>query len=227
MQKLYFAFFGGNTLRTRIKYCGITRLEDAQAAISVGADALGFVFYPPSPRAITAKNAATIIEQLPPLITLVGLFVNASQDEILAAVAASGINCIQLHGNEDEAFCKAIEQATNLPVIKAIRVRNNEFIPAHPDQYASVSAILLDAFSPSAYGGTGESFNWESIPLLNKPMILAGGLTPDNVVMAIETAKPFAVDVSGGIETDKKGIKDAKKMQQFYTNSLTAVTGNP
>lgn len=213
-------------MRTRVKYCGITRLNDAQAAIAAGADALGFVFYPPSPRAITAEQASKIIEQLPPFIAMVGLFVNATIDVIKQTVAETAINQIQLHGDETPEFCEQLQEALQLPVIKAVRVRDNAFLPRHPEHYSSVSGVLLDAFSQSAYGGTGESFNWELIPSLNKPIILAGGLTPENVANAIEIAKPYAVDVSGGIETNQKGIKDAQKMKQFYFNTLAVPQGN-
>ncbi len=203
--------------KPKVKICGITRIEDALAAITLGADALGFVFYKPSPRFITIDQATAIIKQLPPFVTSVGLFVNTSIDEITDIVHQTNIDCIQLHGDESPQFCIKVQELLTRPVIKAIRVTDEgKFLPDHPKYYHQLRAILLDTFSTKAAGGTGERFNWQYVPALSTPVILAGGLTANNVIQAIEQVTPYAVDVSGGVEMDnQKGIKDFNKMAQF------------
>ena len=197
--------------RGRIKFCGITNSADAQAAVSYGADALGFVFYAKSPRHVTRAQASAIIADLPPLVSKVGLFVNADPREVEDTITESGIDVVQFHGDETMRQCRAC----SLPWIKAIRVRSQEDIERGEEQYPGAAALLLDAYDAQAFGGTGKTFDWSSVPqTISRPVILAGGLTPDNVASAIHSVRPYAVDVSGGIER-AKGLKDHDKMQRF------------
>jgi len=198
-------------MRTRVKICGITNAQDAMLAVEQGADALGFVFYPPSPRYVSMDLAAGIIAELPPFVTTVGLFVNAEREEIACAVELAKIDLIQFHGNEPADYCAAHGR----PWIKAIRMRDDVDLERSALDYTDASALLLDAYTPGIPGGTGESFDWDRIPPeLNRKIILAGGLTPDNVTEAICRSRPYAVDVSGGVEASK-GIKDAHKIARF------------
>ena len=198
-------------MRTRVKICGITSTRDAMLAVEQGADALGFVFYPPSPRYVSLDLAASIIAELPPFVTTVGLFVNAEREEIACAVELAKIDLIQFHGNESADYCAAHGR----PWIKAIRMREDVDLKQAARDYADASALLLDAYSPGIPGGTGESFDWHRIPPeLSCKIILAGGLTPDNVSEAICHSRPYAVDVSGGVEASK-GIKNADKIARF------------
>lgn len=197
--------------RTRVKICGITRLEDAEAAIAAGADALGFVFYPPSPRAISPEQAADIIRQLPPLITTVGLFVNEDAETVAAILQQTQLDLLQFHGDETPDYC----QQFGRPWFKALRMKPELDLPQEVERYAAARAILLDAYRPGVPGGTGEAFDWARIPVnLNTSLILAGGLTPANVRKAITRVQPYAVDVSGGVEAEK-GIKDSQKIDLF------------
>jgi len=197
--------------RTRVKICGITRLEDAEAAIAAGADALGFVFYPPSPRAISPEQAADIIRQLPPLITTVGLFVNEDAETVAAILQQTQLDLLQFHGDETPDYC----QQFGRPWFKALRMKPELDLPQEVERYAAARAILLDAYRPGVPGGTGEAFDWARIPAnLNTSLILAGGLTPANVRKAITRVQPYAVDVSGGVEAEK-GIKDSQKIDLF------------
>lgn len=194
---------------TRVKICGITNIDDALAAADYGADALGFVFYEKSPRYISPENAGRIIRSLPPFITTVGLFVNESRKEVEKITALSNIDVVQLHGNEPPEDCLLSRR-----VIKAIRVkdlRDLEALGAY-----RVSAFLLDAYTEGLFGGTGQVFNWDIAIEARKfgKIILAGGLTPDNIEKAVRLVSPFAVDVSSGIERDK-GLKDHQKMKLF------------
>jgi phosphoribosylanthranilate isomerase len=209
-------------VRTRIKICGITNIDDALAAIYFGADALGFVFYPPSPRYISFENAVEIIKQLPPFVTIVGLFVDETPVLVRKAIEQVDIDLLQFHGNEDEIYCEQF----NHPYIKAIRMKEGLDINQSIEHYASAKALLLDTYVAGLPGGTGESFNWDLVPQkTKKPLILAGGLTVKNIAMAIQTVKPYAVDVSGGVEKNSvengvkiKGFKDHKKIQEFIQN---------
>jgi phosphoribosylanthranilate isomerase len=197
--------------RTRVKICGITRQEDAWAAIDAGADALGFVFYAPSPRAVTAAQAQAIIKSLPPYISKVGLLVNAPVAEVQQLVATTALDCLQFHGDEQADYCEKF----NLPYYKAIRVKPELNLIQCELDFASASALLLDTFSEKAVGGTGQTFDWSLIPAgLQKPVILAGGLNPDNVTQALQQVQPYAVDVSGGVEAEK-GIKSPQKIAAF------------
>lgn len=200
-----------NMIRTRVKICGITRLQDASTAIDAGADALGFVFYAPSPRAVTAAAAQAITAVLPPFVSKVGLFVNAEASEVREAIVTAGLDCLQFHGDESADYCTQF----NLPYYKAIRVKPGVNLVQCELDFASASALLLDTYSEKAVGGTGEAFDWGLIPDgLQKPLVLAGGLNPVNVVQAINQVRPYAVDVSGGVEVEK-GIKSPQKIAAF------------
>lgn len=197
-------------IRTRIKVCGITRLEDALAASELGVDAVGFVFYDKSPRYIEPTRAAAIIRELPPFVSAVGLFVNPSQQEIDDVLAHCPLGVIQLHGDETPEFCKA--QARR--VIKAIPVETAEDLK---NASAYACAVLLDARAPKGvYGGTGQSFDWSLLKGFSHdyPLILAGGLNCENAAQALLVRQWFALDVSSGVETSP-GIKDADKIRAF------------
>jgi phosphoribosylanthranilate isomerase len=203
-------------MRTRVKICGITRLEDALAAIEAGADALGFVFYAPSPRAVSIAQVQPILKQLPPYVSKVALFVNADAKQVLDTIQQMPIDCLQFHGDESATFCEQF----NLPYYKAIRVQPGTNLIQCEVEFASAQALLLDTYSDKLVGGTGQTFNWDLIPAnMHKPIILAGGLDETNVAQAIAQVKPYAVDVSGGVELSK-GIKSKDKMralmQQVY-----------
>ncbi|WP_420554147.1 phosphoribosylanthranilate isomerase [Neptuniibacter marinus] len=202
--------------RTRVKICGITRLEDALAAVSSGADALGFVFYAKSPRAIEPEAAAAIIRQLPAFVTTTGLFVNADAAYIDLVIKQTRIDLLQFHGDETPDFCNSFSR----PYIKALRMKPGLDLDVESHKYAEGQAILLDAYRPGVPGGTGEVFDWDLIPKIHpSPIILAGGLTCENVAQAVSAVQPFAIDVSGGVE-QSKGIKDAVKIDKFI-NEVT------
>ncbi|MFX1711367.1 phosphoribosylanthranilate isomerase [Stutzerimonas stutzeri] len=195
----------------RSKICGITRVEDALIAAKAGADAIGLVFYGKSPRAVSLQRAREIVAALPPFVTTVGLFVNASRCEINEILDAVPLDMLQFHGDESPAQCEGFHR----PWYKALRVGGGEDIAAQVALYANASGILLDTFVAGVPGGTGECFDWSLIPPnLSKSLILAGGLTADNVEQAIAQVRPYAVDVSGGVEASK-GIKDAVKVETF------------
>lgn len=198
-------------MRTRIKICGITRPKDAKAAVAAGADAIGLVFYAPSPRAVTIEQAKSIAAVVPPFVTITALFVNPSSVEVQKVLDSVRIDLIQFHGDEDEHFCEQF----NTSYIKAIRVRQTQDVVENSLRFPSALAFLLDSYKAGVPGGTGETFDWSLIPQQSsKPIILAGGLTADNVAIAIQQVQPFAVDVSGGVEVEK-GIKDVSKIQAF------------
>lgn len=195
----------------RSKICGITRIEDALAAAEAGADAIGLVFYPKSPRAVNVQQARAIIAALPPFVTTVGLFVNASRCELNEILDAVPLDLLQFHGDETPADCDGYHR----PWIKALRVRPGDDLEASCRQYAKASGILLDTYVAGVPGGTGEAFDWSLIPEhLSKPIILAGGLSADNVGAAIAQVSPYAVDVSGGVE-QARGIKDPARIEAF------------
>ncbi|WP_027853661.1 phosphoribosylanthranilate isomerase [Marinobacterium litorale] len=197
---------------TRVKICGISRLEDAQVAVEAGADAIGFVFYEASPRAVTPEQARDIIARLPAFVTTTGLFVNP-EPELVEHALTAGIDLIQFHGDEQAGFCESFGR----PWIKALRMKEGVDIAGLAAQYALGRGILLDAYRPGVPGGTGETFDWERIPAhMRSKIILAGGLTPDNVAQAVKQVQPYAVDVSGGVE-QSKGIKDAECISAFMS----------
>ena len=195
----------------RSKICGITRIEDALAAAEAGADAIGFVFYAKSPRAVDVGQARAIIAELPPFVTTVGLFVNASRCELNEILEVVPLDLLQFHGDETPQDCEGYHR----PWIKALRVRPGDDLEAACKLYAGARGILLDTYVAGVPGGTGEAFDWSLVPeRLSKPIILAGGLSADNVGQAIAQVRPYAVDVSGGVE-QAKGIKDAAKIEAF------------
>ena len=196
---------------TRVKICGITNLEDGLQAAQAGADALGFVFYGPSPRNVEVDRAASIIAALPPFVTSVGLFVDAEPEFIEQVIKATGLDLLQFHGDESESQCAQY----GVPYIKALRMRPDVDLARQCHTFASSRGILLDAYVPGKAGGTGQTFDWSQIPQqLDFPIVLAGGLDPSNVQTAIQTVRPWAVDVSGGVE-QQKGIKDPDKIHAF------------
>ncbi|ASL27198.1 phosphoribosylanthranilate isomerase [Azotobacter chroococcum] len=202
----------------RSKICGITRVEDALVAAEAGADAIGLVFYPHSPRAVTLQQAQAIVSALPPFVTTVGLFVNASRRDIGEILDVLPLDLLQFHGDETPADCDGHRR----PYIKALRVRPGEDVAARCLEYRNASGILLDTYVPGVPGGTGEAFDWSLVPrVLPKPVILAGGLTVRNVRSAIAQVAPYAVDVSGGVEVGK-GVKDAEKIRAFIREVQSA-----
>ncbi|MFT2112284.1 phosphoribosylanthranilate isomerase [Marinomonas sp. 2405UD68-3] len=195
----------------RVKICGITNLDDALTAASLGADALGFVFYKKSPRYIDPIKANEIVANLPPFVTPVALFVDALDQDVESLIEGNSRWIIQFHGNELEKDCLKFGR----PYIKALRVKNEDYLLSQLTEYPSASALLLDAYKEGVPGGTGETFNWDVIPKdMKMPLILAGGLSPSNITKALTIEGIYAVDVSGGVE-QSKGIKDSIKLEEF------------
>jgi len=202
----------------KIKICGITNPEDAAAAVEAGADALGFMFYEPSPRNVSFATAAKITQGLPPFIAKVGVFVDAAETLVRQAILECGLDTLQFHGNETPEFCGQF----SLKTIKAFRIRDEESL-AELKNYQT-SAWLLDSFSPEKLGGTGAKFNWELARVavkMGRPIILAGGLTPENVAEAVAQVRPYAVDVSSGVESER-GRKDHAKLRAFVSAARRA-----
>ncbi|OEC40001.1 N-(5'-phosphoribosyl)anthranilate isomerase [Pseudomonas sp. 1D4] len=202
----------------RVKICGITRVEDALAAVAAGADAIGLVFYAPSPRAVTAEQARVIISALPPFVTTVGLFVDMPGEELDSVLATVPLDLLQFHGDESPDVCRRHGR----PYLKALRIRPGDDVPALIERYSDASGVLLDTHVPGTPGGTGEAFDWSLVPSApSRPVVLAGGLTPGNVAEAIRRVRPYAVDVSGGVEA-AKGIKDPVLIRAFIDAVRTA-----
>lgn len=198
-------------MRTRVKICGITRIEDAKAAIEAGCDAIGLVFYPPSPRHVSLEQAAAIVASIPPFVSVVGLFVDAEAEQIRTVLQHVRLDLLQFHGNETPEQCRAY----GVPYMKAVRVKAGTNLLQYAEQFTQAQALLLDAYIEGVPGGTGQIFDWNIIPpSLPLPVVLAGGLTAENVTAAIRQVQPYAVDVSGGVEINK-GIKDAAKIAAF------------
>lgn len=198
-------------MRTRVKICGITSVEDALIAIEHGCDAIGLVFYAPSPRYVSPQKAAEIVAAIPPFVSAVGLFVNATDVELKSILSIVSLDCLQFHGDESPEQCRSY----GMHYMKAIRVNSDTNLLQYEIDFYDAKALLVDAFVEGLVGGTGQSFDWTLIPkTLTKPIILAGGLTADNVESAIMQVKPYAVDVSGGVEKSK-GLKDAAKIAAF------------
>lgn len=195
----------------RVKICGLTRIEDVDAAVSAGADAIGFVFYPSSPRYVAPDMAARLAARIPPFVTIVGLFVNASVSAVQDVLSKVPLHVLQFHGEESEVYCRQFDR----PYFKVARMRPDLDLLEYAASFPSAQAILLDAFVKE-YGGQGQSFDWSLIPQtgLDKPIVLSGGLSVDNVAEAIASVKPAAVDVSSGVEVDK-GIKSHEKIREF------------
>ena len=198
-------------MRTRIKICGITRIEDGLDAASAGADAIGFVFYAKSPRYVAPAQARVIADRLPPFVTSVGLFVDATPAEVRDVIRVARLDCLQFHGDESPDYCASF----SMPFMKAVRVRPGQDLLQYSIDFRDAQALLLDAYVEGVPGGTGQRFDWRLIPQsLSLPIVLSGGLDADNVSDAISQVRPWAVDVSSGVEVSK-GIKDTKKIEQF------------
>jgi phosphoribosylanthranilate isomerase len=202
--------------RVRSKICGLTRVEDVQAVVAAGADAIGLVFYPPSPRAVSPAQATLLCQALPPYVQSVGLFVNATEQVVQDTLEHVPLDLLQFHGEESPEQCQRIAQSCQRRWYKAIQVRADVDLEQQIRRYAQAgaSAMLLDAWHPNLKGGTGEAFDWTRFPQSDIPLILAGGLRPENIEHAIRTTRPYAVDVSGGVESSK-GIKSADLIQKF------------
>jgi len=205
--------------RTRVKICGLTSVEDALLAVNAGADAIGLVFYGPSPRGVEIKQAVEIAKSLPAFVTKTALFVNPDVSYVESVLSQVDIDLIQFHGDEPADFCEQFSK----PFIKAVRMQETTDLNALVGEFNQASGLLLDAYIPGIPGGTGEQFNWSWIPeQLDLPVILAGGLTSDNVKQAIKIASPWAVDVSGGVEASK-GVKSPEKIKQFMQQVMSTV----
>ena len=201
----------GAGARTRVKICGITRVEDGLAAAAWGADAIGLNFYPPSPRAVDLEAAAAIRRALPPFVTAVGLFVNAVHETVAEAIERVGLDMLQFHGEEDPRACARY----GMPYMKAVRVGDGVDVRARAERYSSAAALILDTPDEKLWGGSGRTFDWDLVPAdLGVPVVLAGGLSPANVADAVRRLRPYAVDVSGGVEASP-GVKDAGKIARF------------
>ena len=215
-------------MAVRVKICGITRLQDLHAACDAGADELGFVFYEKSPRHLSIASAAALLRELPPFVQSVGLFVDAEPAFIESVLQAVPLDLLQFHGDETPADSARFGR----PYIKAVRVNRETDLLKCAADFDTARGLLLDAWVPGVPGGTGERFDWTLIPPnLPKPVILSGGLTPDNVVAAVQRVRPWAVDVSSGVEAAMllngatvaaKGIKDAHKIAQFIAKAKEA-----
>lgn len=205
-------------MRTRIKICGIKHRDDALKAVECGADAIGLIFVEKSPRYASFTDARVIAESLPPFVTVVGLFMDATAETVREALKVVPLNLLQFHGDETPEFCEQFD----MPYIKALRMRENVNVIAFAQEYPNAAGILLDTYT-QAGGGSGQTFDWSLIPKdMPVPIILAGGLNPENVASAVETVKPYAVDVSSGVESEP-AVKDHKKIEQFIKEVLRIV----
>lgn len=213
-------------MRTRVKICGITQVSDAFDAVSAGADAIGLVFYEKSPRNVSIAQAAEICNQLPAFVSKVALFVDPTIESVNMTLSQVTIDVLQFHGSESDAFCSQF----NRPFIKALHAKSEAFLDDEMAKFPHASALLVDTFVPDVLGGSGLTFDWNLIQRLpqrspSQPIILAGGLTPDNVFDAICQVRPYAVDVSSGVEL-KKAHKDPKKLKQFLAQVMRADAAN-
>ena len=207
--------------RTRVKICGITRPEQARVAARAGADAIGLMFYGPSPRYVTRARAQAVCAALPPLVSIVGVFVNPEPHEVEAAIEDLPVDLLQFHGEESPELCAK----AGMPYMKAVRVRTRDDIVEAAACYTDARALLLDAHHDALWGGTGRQFDWSAVPDdVGRPIVLAGGLTPENVARAVRLVRPFAVDVSGGVES-APGQKDAQSMERFMKEVASAEAG--
>jgi phosphoribosylanthranilate isomerase len=198
-------------MRTRIKICGITRSEDARAAVELGADALGFVFYPPSPRHVEIEQAASLVAMLPPFVQSVALFMDAEAGYVRDVLVAVPFDLLQFHGSETPEFCAAFGR----PYIKSVPMGGGVEPREYAAKFADSRGFLLDSNAVGQAGGSGHAFDWSAVPDLGgRPLILAGGLNPDNVAEGVRTVRPWAIDVSSGVEA-AKGLKDRARMQRF------------
>jgi len=206
-----------STMCIRIKICGITNVEDAHAAAALGADALGFNFVPGTPRYIEQQVAERIISHLPPFITTVGVFADAPPEAISQIIRACGLDAAQLHGSETPEYCTDVGARHDVPLIKAFRIKDRQSLSPIPKY--KVSAYLLDTYVKGKKGGTGETFNWDLAREAKAygRIIIAGGLTPENVAQAVQHVRPYAVDVGSGVESSP-GKKDHAKIKAFIQN---------
>ncbi len=203
----------------RIKICGITRVEDARACAALGADAIGLVFHAASPRAVNLEQARAILAALPPFVTSVGLFVDTAAHEVRALLDVLPLDLLQFHGAETPDYCRSFGR----PYLKAVAMKPDLDLLQYASQFAEAKGLLLDSHAPGVAGGSGQTFDWERVPAdLNLPIVLAGGLNPENVAAAVRKVKPVAVDVSSGVEASK-GIKDAAKIAAFIQGVRNAV----
>ncbi|WP_374336024.1 phosphoribosylanthranilate isomerase [Leeia sp.] len=208
-------------MRTRVKICGLSRPEDVAAAAQAGADAIGLVFYPPSPRGVSIAQAAGLLRHVPAFVSTVGLFVDPTEAEVRQVLAQCPLDVLQFHGDESPSFCRSFGR----PYLKAVRVKPGLDLLQYAENYADAAGLLLDAWVAGVPGGTGQSFDWSLIPAdLPLPLILAGGLDPDNVAEAIGRVQPWAVDVSGGVEREK-GVKDPARIEAFMRAVATTYVG--
>ncbi len=199
-------------MRVRTKICGITREQDALAAVACGADAIGLILFADSKRQVTAEQAAAITLQLPPFVDVVGLFVNAAPEEVRRVMQLVHLSLLQFHGDETPEYCRSFD----FPYVKAVSVKPELNLLQYAKHYDDAKALLFDTYQQGVTGGTGKTFDWSLIPKdFPKPVVLAGGLNAQNVRAAIKQVNPFAVDVSGGVESGEKGIKDPQKIAQF------------
>ncbi len=206
-------------MRTRVKICGFTNVDDAVQAGRLGADAIGLVFYPPSPRHVQIEQAAAISEALPAFVNVVALFVDAEPNLIREVLDRVRVDCLQFHGEEPAEACRVYRKS----YIKAVRMRPGVDVAQIESRYDDAAGLLLDAYHPGLPGGSGSGFDWDLIPQKRSlPLILAGGLTPENAAAAVIAVQPYALDVSSGVEAGK-GVKDAAKMAEFIrkTNRAT------
>ena len=205
-------------MTTAVKICGITRADDARTGARLGAHALGFVFYAKSPRHVTPARAAEIVRALPPFVTAVGLFVNAGPREVERVLEQVPLDLLQFHGEETPEFCGQFR----VPYVKAVRVRAGLDLLQYAQHYRAARGLLLDAYIEGAHGGTGTAFDWTLIPReLPLPVILSGGLNPENVAEAVRRIRPWAVDVSSGVEASP-GVKDPRSIAAFMKEVRSA-----
>ena len=205
-------------MQTRIKFCGMTKQQDVLRAIDLGVDALGFVFVSDSPRCLTLEQAQRLIKKVPPFVVTVGLFMQSNKNYIEEVLNAIRLDLLQFHGDEDEEFCAQFQR----PYLKAVPMASISSVADYCEKFPSATGFILDSHALSKMGGSGEVFEWSKIPKsLNKPVILAGGLSANNVADAIRAVQPYAVDVSSGIEASK-GVKDLVKMEHFIKEVKSA-----
>ena len=198
----------------RVKICGITRLEDLRAAVAAGADALGFVFARRSLRRLEPANAAALVQKVPAFVSRVGLFMDQEAAEVRRILGQVPLNLLQFHGQEDAAFCRQF----GLPYIKALGMGSGPSLASAEQEFADAASLLLDSHRAGEVGGTGQTFDWAAIPALQLPLVLAGGLDPANVREAVRRVRPWAVDVSSGVE-DAPGVKNVAKMRTFISEA--------
>lgn len=209
--------------RTRIKICGIREAEHARVAAEAGADAIGLVFYPQSPRYLTAHAAARIASSLPPFVMAVGLFVNPAESEVRAIMEEVPLDLLQFHGDETPEFCEGFDR----PYVRVVRMESGTDLVEYAHRFSRARALILDAHVPGQPGGTGQMFDWAHIPrALPIPLILSGGLTPSNVGRAVREVRPWAVDVSSGVESGR-GVKDPRKIVEFIRSVRSEDAGQP